>query len=120
MLLIPIRTALTVTAATILTVGCASKPSEIQAQYVSPMTYSDRSCKQIRSEMRRVQSKVTNLGGQIADNASGDNVAMGVGMLLFWPALFFLDGDGTEAQDYGRLKGEYEALEEAALQENCN
>ena len=119
MFLTPSKTTLALTAATILIAGCASKPSEIQAQYVSPITYSDYSCKQIRSEMRRVQSKVTSLGGQIEDNSSGDDMAMGVGMVLFWPALFFLDGDGTESQDYGRLKGEYEALEEAAIQQDC-
>jgi len=120
MSLIPMKTALILTTATILTAGCASKPSEIQTQYVSPMAYSDYSCKQIRSEMRRVQSKVTNLGGQIEDNASGDNMAMGVGMVLFWPALFFLDGDGIESQNYARLKGEYEALEQSAIQKDCD
>lgn len=116
----PIGKAVVFTAVVVITAGCASKPSEIQAQYVSPITYSDYSCKQIRSEMRRVQSKVTNLGGQIEDNASGDNMAMGVGMVVFWPALFFLDGDGVEAQDYARLKGEYEALEQSAIHKNCN
>ena len=119
MLFAPKKSVLALTAVIILTAGCASKPSEIQAQYVSPITYSDYSCKQIRSEMRRVQSKVTNLGGQIEDNSSGDDMAMGVGMILFWPALFFLDGDGTESQDYGRLKGEYEALDQAAVQQDC-
>ena len=116
---IQIKSTLLLVTAIALTSGCASKPSEIQSQYVSPFAYSDYSCKQIRNEMHRVQSKVSSLGGQIEENASGDNMAMGVGMILFWPALFFLDGDGTEAQDYGRLKGEYEALEQAAIRQDC-
>ena len=41
---------------------------------------------------------------------------MGVGLLLFWPALFALEGgDGPEAAEYARLKGEYEALRQAAV-----
>jgi hypothetical protein len=42
---------------------------------------------------------------------------MALGLILFWPSLFFLDGDGPEAQEYARLKGEYEALEVASIQE---
>jgi len=45
MLLASSKTTLALAAATLLTAGCASKPSEIQAQYVSPITYSDYSCK---------------------------------------------------------------------------
>ena len=42
---------------------------------------------------------------------------MAVGLLLFWPALFFLEGgDGPEAAEYARLKGQYEALRTVAVQ----
>jgi hypothetical protein len=44
---------------------------------------------------------------------------MALGLVLFWPALFFIGGDGPEAQEYGRLKGEYDALEKASIQEEC-
>ena len=45
---------------------------------------------------------------------------MGVGLILFWPALFFLEGgDGPEAQEYARLKGEREAIERSSIKKKC-
>jgi len=45
---------------------------------------------------------------------------MGVGLLLFWPTLFFLEGgDGPEAAQYADLKGEFEALRQASVQKCC-
>lgn len=44
---------------------------------------------------------------------------MGVGLVLFWPALFFLAGD-DRSDELGRLKGEYEALETSAIQKKCD
>jgi len=40
--------------------------------------------------------------------------------VLLWPTLFFLEGgDGPEAQEYGRLKGEKEAIESVAIHSKC-
>lgn len=50
--------------------------------------------------------------------ADTDAVAMGVGLVLFWPALFFLAGD-DQKEELARLKGEYEALQQAAIQKDC-
>ncbi|MEA3643102.1 MAG: hypothetical protein VBE63_24640 [Lamprobacter sp.] len=43
---------------------------------------------------------------------------MGVGLVLFWPALFFLAGD-DQKEELSRLKGEYEALQQAAIRQDC-
>jgi len=43
---------------------------------------------------------------------------MGVGLVLFWPALFFLAGSDKK-DELARLKGEYDALEQAAIQKDC-
>lgn len=46
---------------------------------------------------------------------------MAVGMLLFWPTLFFLEGgDGPQAAEYARLKGEVDALEKVAIAKKCD
>ena len=52
------------------------------------------------------------------DVASNDNVAMGVGLVLFWPALFFIDNDDMREQ-VAQLKGEVDAVEQAAVQKKC-
>ncbi len=45
---------------------------------------------------------------------------MGVGLVLFWPTLFFLEGgDGPEAAEYARLKGERDAIEKVSIQKKC-
>ena len=49
----------------------------------------------------------------------GDAVALGVGLVIFWPALFFMIG-GDKSQELGRLKGEYDALEQAAILKKCD
>ena len=43
----------------------------------------------------------------------------GAGIILFWPALFFLGGTKEQEAEYARLKGEYEALDRVAVQKNC-
>ena len=42
-----------------------------------------------------------------------------VGVVIFWPALFFIDGDNQKTAELARLKGEMEALEQASIQKNC-
>ena len=45
---------------------------------------------------------------------------MGIGLILLWPVLFGLEGgDGAEATEYARVKGERDALNHAALQKSC-
>ena len=108
----------TLVSATILLGACAPQSNKIQASYVSPMQYEDYSCKQIRAEIGRVGRKMSEVNGQQDKTASDDSVAMGVGMVLFWPALFFIDSSDQRVE-VARLKGEFNALEEAAIQKNC-
>jgi len=101
----------------ILLSGCATKPSEIEASYVSPYKYKDYDEEQIIMEMDHVGRRTNELYYSLKKEASNDTAQMAVGLLLFWPALFFLEGgDGPEAAEYARLKGEYEALRTVAVQ----
>lgn len=100
--------------------ACAKSTKEIPAQYISPMQYSSNTCKQIEVEMQTVSSRVSEIGAQVDRTASNDSAKMGIGLILFWPTLFFLDGDTPQASEYARLKGEFDALEKAAIQKNCN
>tara|TARA_B100000886_G_scaffold256108_1_gene181454 strand:+ start:301 stop:771 length:471 start_codon:yes stop_codon:yes gene_type:complete len=101
----------------ILLSGCATKPSEIGASYVSPYKYKDYDEEQIIMEMDHVGRRTNELYYSLKKEASGDTAQMAVGLLLFWPALLFLEGgDGPEAAEYARLKGEYEALRTVAVQ----
>lgn len=48
------------------------------------------------------------MGGAQKQQATNDAVAMGVGLVLFWPALFCLAGGNDRKEELSRLKGEYE------------
>ena len=101
------------------TVGCSSSPDKISAAYVSPIQYSHYDCDQIGMELTRVNQKVVEVSGVQKKAANRDAVAMGVGLVLFWPALFILAGS-DHSDELARLKGEYEALETAAIQKKCD
>jgi hypothetical protein len=100
--------------------GCASSPDKIAASSVSTLQYQDYSCKQIGWELDRVERKVNELYYRLDKKAGADSAQMGIGLVLFWPALFFLEGgDGPEAAEYAHLKGELDALETVSIRKKC-
>jgi len=98
--------------------GCATPPEKISSSYVSPLQYQNFSCKQIGAELLRVNRKILEITKVQHKEADKDAAAMGVGMILFWPALFFMIGEDKK-EELARLKGECEALESAAIQKEC-
>lgn len=107
-------------AAATLLVGCASQPEEIAPQYVSSIQYQDYDCKQLGGEVARVSRRVSELHASLEKTADNDAAQMGVGLILFWPTLFFLEGgDGAQAQEYARLKGERDAIEQISVKKKC-
>jgi hypothetical protein len=99
--------------------GCATQPKDISAAYVSPMLYDNFTCEQLIAEGQRVSGRAAELTGAQQKKADGDAVAMGVGLILFWPALFFIKGDKETAGELGHLKGEMDAIQQASIRKNC-
>ena len=99
--------------------ACASSPENISASYVSPNQYASYSCAQLRDEAARVSTRAMQVSGAQSSKATTDAVATGVGVILFWPALFLIKGDGTTAAEVARLKGEMEAIEQVSIQKRC-
>ena len=109
---------LAIVGAAILT-GCATASSDIASVYVSPLQYQSYDCEQLAAEGQRIQSRVAQLGGRLDEAATNDKRITGAGIILFWPALFFLGGTKQQEADYARLKGEYDAVQQAAIQKKC-
>lgn len=99
--------------------GCATSPDKIAASYVSPLQYSHYDCQQVTAELSRVGAKVSELNGTLKKKASDDSAKTTVGIILFFPVLFFLDGNSPQATEYAQLKGEYQALEKAGIEKKC-
>ncbi|WP_172599983.1 hypothetical protein [Sulfuricystis multivorans] len=116
------KAAATLTAAIFATsqmAGCATAAKDIAAQSVSPLQYQQYDCGQISAEMQRVHTRATQLAGRLDEAAANDKAITGVGVILFWPALFALGGTKDQEAEYARLKGEYDALQQVAIQKKC-
>ena len=114
----PYRLIAAAIAALVLT-ACAKSADKIAADYVSPLAYQDYSCSQLGAELARVRARAAEVAGVQDEAASSDTGVMAVGMVLFWPALFFLEGDTGREAELGRLRGEADAIEVAATQKDC-
>lgn len=99
--------------------GCASRSENIASAYVSPTLYSNLSCGQLREEATMVSSRAIAASGAQDKKAGNDAAVMAVGMIVFWPALLFTQGDGAQAAEVARLKGEMEAIETASRRNGC-
>jgi hypothetical protein len=99
--------------------GCASKSSEIAPSYISPVMYQSYSCQQIAEEAQNVAAHAAEVSGAQDQKRTNDQIATGVAIVVFWPAAFFVGGDGQAAAELARLKGQMEALEQASVQKNC-
>lgn len=102
----------------LLIVSCATQPENLSASYVSPLEYLEYDCGQLGQEMRRIGRRVSEVTGVQESTATGDAVAVGAGLVLFWPALFFISSSDRE-EELMRLKGEAEAVEQAIIQKDC-
>ena len=100
--------------------GCATSPNEMTASYVSPLIYQSYDCQQLVMESDRVSRRVQSMHAKLDEKESDDSAKMAVGLILFWPALFFLDGDEDGAIEYKRLMGESEAIHQAAVAKKCD
>lgn len=99
--------------------ACSTASKDISATYVSPSQYSSYDCTQLTAETQRLQARYLELGGRLDQAATNDKALMGVGLILFWPALFALGGTKSQEAEYGRLRGEYDAVQQTLIQKRC-
>lgn len=100
--------------------GCSTASKDISSTYVSPMQYQPYDCQQLSMEAQRIQTRVVELGGRLDQAATNDKAIMGVGLVLFWPALFALGGTKQQEAEYARLRGEFDAVQQAAIEKKCS
>jgi hypothetical protein len=98
--------------------GCAKSADDVVSAYQSPMLYANWTCGQIAAEQGEVRGRVVALAQKQDGAATRDAVAMGVGLILFWPALFVLAA-GDDEGELASLKGRDEALRSAAAAKGC-
>lgn len=82
------------------------------------MVYNSWTCEQLINEHIRLARHLSDAHTAQTKAANNDKAATATAV-LFWPTLFFL-GDDARASEYARIKGEFIALEEALIRNNCN
>jgi hypothetical protein len=99
--------------------ACATASSDIRPSYVSPLQFQPLTCQQLAAEAARVSAHASELAGVQDSKRSDDQINAGIGIIVFWPTLLMVKGDGATAAELARLRGEYEAIEKASIEKNC-
>ncbi|MEI9928257.1 MAG: hypothetical protein WDN44_11905 [Sphingomonas sp.] len=110
---------LVIGAAALAVSGCATSPKKIEANYIPAATYQHLDCTQLRNEMIQVGARRDALYQRIKRRNKSDKIVTGVGVLVAWPALFFLKGNGAVRDQYALLMGQYNALSENYKAKEC-
>lgn len=113
------KTTAALTALSIALAGCATASKDIATTSVSPLQYHNYDCSQLSAEAMRLNTRVQQMGGRLDQAATNDKALMAVTLLLFWPAAFALGGNKQQEAEYGQLKGEAEAVQQAAIAKKC-
>ena len=106
--------------AAIVAAGCAKSSELVTGSYTSPLQYQNYSCPQLGEEAQRISARVAQSSGLQDQKRTNDAVATTAAVIIFWPAAFFVSGDDQNTAELSRLKGEFEAIEKASIQKNCN
>ncbi|MCV0396986.1 MAG: hypothetical protein K5872_08740 [Rhizobiaceae bacterium] len=99
--------------------GCASRSNDIPASYVSPIPYQALTCEQLTAEAQAISQRAAIATGAQNKRAMDDAAAMAIGLVVFWPALFLMRGDGAQAAELGRLKGEMNTIMQVNMEKGC-
>src|SRR3974390_2216345 len=102
--------AITVAIVACVLTGCAKDAAQVGATYVSPVAYESYTCKQLGEEAERVSSRAAQAAGVQDQKATSDKVAMGVGLIVFWPALLMTKGNDENTAELSRLRGQMDAI----------
>jgi hypothetical protein len=113
------RTVWVAAACGLVVAACAKDADQVGPIYVSPITYENYTCPQLAEEAQRVSSRAAQASGVQDSKATNDKVAMGVGLVIFWPALFFTKGNDENTAELARLKGSMDAIEQTSIQKKC-
>lgn len=99
--------------------GCAQHSNQIEASYVSPATYSGRSCNQLMAERNEIVSTVNELSAAQDKSATNDAVLTGVALLVFWPAAIAMAATKDNATAVSAAKGNYDAITAQMKNQGC-
>jgi hypothetical protein len=99
--------------------GCATHAADVAPAPTSSAEFMPWDCGHIDDELDRVQQHAADVAYSVDQRAGENIVALGVGLAVFWPALLAMRPAGLDATELARLKGRFEALEQAERDKGC-
>lgn len=99
--------------------GCVAGSAEVEALYVHPDRYRAMSCAAIEQEGRQVAATATAVSGVEVMGRKSPPANNENNRPIVWPALFFVNGNGNNVDEFARLRGEFNALEAVSAEKNC-
>ncbi|MEK8050420.1 hypothetical protein AACH10_09240 [Ideonella sp. DXS22W] len=99
--------------------GCATRASGVAPKPTDPAAYAGWSCDRLFDETDAVQQRAADVAYAVDARAGNNMIALGLGVMVFWPALLAMRPDGEEAQQLAELKGRFEALRTVADAQHC-
>ena len=100
--------------------ACATHPDKIDPMVQPTTVYNEWTCERISLALIGNENELKRYVDNQQSKRTWDNVKMTAGLVLFWPTLFFIDGDGYDANKIAELRGEREALQKVAERERCD
>ena len=98
--------------------ACAPAPGDITAAYVSPTAFAGRTCTDLNRDATTLNARLAAATGQQQTAADSDAAMMGIGMLIFWPALLAV-GHNDQSPAIAQMRGEAEAIRAMADARGC-
>lgn len=99
--------------------GCATRSADVVPRPTDPAAYAGWGCVRLFEELDQVQARAADVAYAVDARVGNNMIALGVGVVVFWPALLAMRPDGAEATELATLKGRYEALRAAADSQGC-
>ena len=99
--------------------GCATRSGDVVPQKTDPVEFAAWNCDRIDEESDRVQLRAADVAYAVDARVGNNMIALGLGVMVFWPALLAMRPDGMEAQELAALKGRFEALRSVGQQRGC-
>tara|TARA_B100001059_G_C17491643_1_gene406636 strand:+ start:136 stop:489 length:354 start_codon:yes stop_codon:yes gene_type:complete len=104
---------------TVFSCSTAQKSGEVQAARISIAPYLSMDCKSLATEQNSLLNQARSLGAQVDSEYDSDKGLEVVTWILFWPAVFWMDGNAEAAGQLSSLKGQLEAVQEAQKINKC-
>ena len=104
---------------TLFLTACSTASHKISEVYVSPLQYNSYDCAQLAAEEQRIQVRLSQVGGRLDESAKNDKLIAAISLPLYGIPLFFVGGTKEQEAEFARLKGELNALQQAAIQTKC-